>query len=77
MAAIQTMQNLPQAADYVRILPEIVLSIFGMAIMLLDPVIDATVKLGPAGIQSHFEQAEAPQRRPAAAEQRGHPFTRQ
>ena len=40
MAAIQTMQNLPQAADYIRILPEIVLSIFGMAIMLLDPVID-------------------------------------
>jgi NADH-quinone oxidoreductase subunit N len=34
------MQNLPQAADYVRILPEIVLSIFGMAIMLLDPVMD-------------------------------------
>jgi len=40
MAALQTMQTLPQAADYIRILPEIVLSIFGMAIMLLDPVMD-------------------------------------
>ncbi|PYV47773.1 MAG: NADH-quinone oxidoreductase subunit N, partial [Acidobacteria bacterium] len=34
------MQSLPQAADYIRILPEIVLSIFGMVIMLLDPVMD-------------------------------------
>ena len=33
-------QSLPQAADYIRILPEIVLSIFGMIIMLLDPILD-------------------------------------
>ncbi len=33
-------QTLPQAADYIRILPEIVLSVFGMIIMLLDPVMD-------------------------------------
>jgi NADH-quinone oxidoreductase subunit N len=33
-------QALPQGADYLRILPEIVLSIFGMAIMLLDPLLD-------------------------------------
>src|SRR5256714_3509437 len=38
--AFQTMQSLPQGADYIRILPEIVLSIFGMIIMLLDPVMD-------------------------------------
>ncbi|MGH9513025.1 MAG: NADH-quinone oxidoreductase subunit N [Terriglobales bacterium] len=31
---------LPQLVDYIRILPEIVLSIFGMIIMLLDPVMD-------------------------------------
>jgi NADH-quinone oxidoreductase subunit N len=31
---------LPQGADYVAILPEIVLSVFGMIIMLLDPVMD-------------------------------------
>src|SRR6202051_713842 len=31
---------IPQAADYVRILPEIVLAIFGMLIMVLDPLLD-------------------------------------
>ncbi|HZZ14502.1 MAG TPA: NADH-quinone oxidoreductase subunit N, partial [Candidatus Sulfotelmatobacter sp.] len=31
---------LPQSADYVRVLPEIVLSIFGMIVMLLEPLID-------------------------------------
>jgi len=31
---------LPQIVDYVRILPEIVLSVFGMIIMLLDPLMD-------------------------------------
>jgi len=40
MAIFQTVQTLPKPADYVRILPEIVLSIFGMIIMLLDPVMD-------------------------------------
>jgi NADH-quinone oxidoreductase subunit N len=33
-------QTLPVGADYVRVLPEIVLSIFGMAIMVLDPLVD-------------------------------------
>jgi NADH-quinone oxidoreductase subunit N len=33
-------QVIPQAADYVRILPEIVLAIFGMIVMILDPVMD-------------------------------------
>src|SRR5437763_11780940 len=40
MAIFQTAQALPQSVDYIRILPEIVLSIFGMIIMLLDPVMD-------------------------------------
>jgi NADH-quinone oxidoreductase subunit N len=40
MAVLQTAQALPESVDYVRILPEIVLSIFGMLIMLLDPVMD-------------------------------------
>jgi NADH-quinone oxidoreductase subunit N len=35
-----TLQNIPVAVDYIRILPEIVLSIFGMVIMLLDPLMD-------------------------------------
>jgi len=33
-------QIIPQATDYIRLLPEIVLSIFGMVIMLIDPLID-------------------------------------
>ncbi len=33
-------QMIPQAADYVRILPEIVLAIFGMIVMVLDPLMD-------------------------------------
>jgi len=31
---------LPQSADYVRILPEIVLSVFGMIVMMLEPLMD-------------------------------------
>ena len=31
---------LPQSAEYVRILPEIVLSVFGMIVMLLEPLLD-------------------------------------
>ena len=37
---METIHPLPQAADYIGILPEIVLSVFGMIIMLLDPVMD-------------------------------------
>jgi NADH-quinone oxidoreductase subunit N len=33
-------QALPQSADYMRILPEIVLSIFGMIVMFLEPLLD-------------------------------------
>ena len=33
-------QAIPQGADYIRILPEIVLSIFGMIVMVLDPLMD-------------------------------------
>jgi NADH-quinone oxidoreductase subunit N len=40
MMAFQSMPGLPQSVDYIRILPEIVLSIFGMLVMLLDPVMD-------------------------------------
>lgn len=34
------MNSIPQAVDYIRLLPEIVLSIFGMIVMLLDPMLD-------------------------------------
>jgi NADH-quinone oxidoreductase subunit N len=40
MVALLTLPNLIPNADYVRILPEIVLSVFGMIIMLLDPIMD-------------------------------------
>jgi len=33
-------QTIPQGVEYVRILPEIVLSVFGMIIMVLDPLVD-------------------------------------
>lgn len=35
-----TPSSLPQSADYMRILPEIVLSLFGMLIMVVDPLLD-------------------------------------
>jgi len=38
--AFQTMNAIPHGPDYVSILPEIVLSIFGLIIMMLDPVMD-------------------------------------
>ena len=33
-------QAIPQGADYVRILPELVLSAFGILVMVLDPLVD-------------------------------------
>jgi NADH-quinone oxidoreductase subunit N len=38
--AADAVQTIPQGVEYIRILPEIVLSIFGMIIMLLDPLMD-------------------------------------
>ena len=40
MSLSEMTQTLPLGVEYVRILPEIVLSLFGMAIMLLDPLVD-------------------------------------
>ncbi len=36
----QAQTSLPQTADYLRILPELVLSIFGMVVMVIDPLLD-------------------------------------
>jgi NADH-quinone oxidoreductase subunit N len=33
-------QAIPQSVDYIRILPELVLSAFGIVVMLLDPLVD-------------------------------------
>jgi len=38
--AADTPQLIPKGVEYIRILPELVLTIFGMLIMLLDPLID-------------------------------------
>jgi NADH-quinone oxidoreductase subunit N len=40
MLLADVVETLPHGADYVAILPEIVLSLFGMLIMMLDPVMD-------------------------------------
>jgi NADH-quinone oxidoreductase subunit N len=34
------LQTIPQGADYIRILPELVLSAFGILVMVLDPLVD-------------------------------------
>src|SRR3989442_4946745 len=36
----ETAQNLPQGVDYIRFLPETVLSISGLIVMVLDPLVD-------------------------------------
>jgi NADH-quinone oxidoreductase subunit N len=36
----QMQASIPQGADYMRILPELVLSVFGMLIMVVDPLLD-------------------------------------
>ena len=40
MTAPLLAQAIPQGADYIRILPELVLSAFGIVVMLLDPLVD-------------------------------------
>jgi NADH-quinone oxidoreductase subunit N len=40
-ALLQTIQQtIPQAVDYIRILPELILSVFGIVVMVLDPLVD-------------------------------------
>ena len=40
MSTAAIAQTVPQGVEYVRILPEVVLSLFGMLIMVLDPLLD-------------------------------------
>lgn len=39
-ALLAQMQAIPQAVDYLRILPELILSAFGILVMVLDPLVD-------------------------------------
>ena len=43
-------QNVPHGLDYIRILPEIVLCIFGMVVMVLDPLLDDRASRKTLGI---------------------------
>ncbi len=36
----ELLQTIPQGVDYIRILPELVLSAFGIVVMVLDPLVD-------------------------------------
>ncbi len=49
ISASLVVPGIPQGLDYVRLLPEIVLSIFGIAIMLLDPLLDDETSQKPLG----------------------------
>ena len=40
MIPLAQLQVIPQGEDYVRILPVLVLSVFGILIMILDPLVD-------------------------------------
>ncbi|MGZ4789411.1 MAG: NADH-quinone oxidoreductase subunit N [Terriglobales bacterium] len=40
MTTATLLQIIPQGVDYVRILPELILSAFGIVVMLLDPLVD-------------------------------------
>ena len=40
MMTLPLAQAIPQGVDYIRILPELVLSLFGIVVMLLDPLVD-------------------------------------
>ena len=48
------LQTIPQATDYVRILPELILSAFGIVIMLLDPLVDEEKSQKTFGIIGFF-----------------------
>jgi NADH-quinone oxidoreductase subunit N len=40
MTTVLLAQAVPQGVDYIRILPELILSAFGIVVMLLDPLVD-------------------------------------
>src|SRR2546428_11095377 len=40
MLPLAQIQAIPQGVDYIRILPELILSIFGILVMILDPLVD-------------------------------------
>jgi NADH-quinone oxidoreductase subunit N len=47
-------QIIPQGVDYVRILPELILSAFGIVVMLLDPLVDEEKSQKTLGLIAFF-----------------------
>ena len=70
MPVTALLQTIPQGVDYIRILPELTLSVFGIVIMLLDPLVDeeksqkllSFIALGGtvAGLLSTWYMAQSP-----------------
>jgi len=50
MLALAQMQPIPQSEDYIRILPEMILSFFGILVMALDPLVDEEKSHNTLGI---------------------------
>ena len=45
----ELLQTIPPGVDYIRILPELVLSVFGIVVMVLDPLVDEEKSQKPLG----------------------------
>ncbi len=50
MLLLAQLQVIPQSADYIRILPELILSIFGILVMVLDPLVDEEKSQNTLGV---------------------------
>ena len=48
------LQAIPQGVEYVRILPELILSVFGIIVMLLDPLVDEEKSQKTLGLIAFF-----------------------
>ena len=72
---IQLVKHIPQAVDYIRILPEIVLSLFGMVIMVLDPLVDEPRSQRTLGVHRPVGFAGRRRRHPYQAQYPGYAFS--
>jgi NADH-quinone oxidoreductase subunit N len=51
--------SIPQASDYIRVLPELILAVFGIVIMLLEPLLDESRGQKLLGIIAFFGSVAA------------------
>ena len=54
MFPLAQLQAIPQNADYIRILPVLILSVFGILIMILDPLVDEEKSQKTLGVIAFF-----------------------